>query len=93
MTRIMNKLVLATVLVAGLSACGSGNNRGGGGTTPPPSGTNPPPVATPPASPTLAERFGAGFAAIFNADANSEPRDPTDADIVAVNLTAEPIDF
>ena len=92
MTRMMNKLVLAAVLVAGLSACGSGGN--GGGTNPsPPVGGTPPPVTTPPAPPTLAEQFGSVFATIFNADPNSEPRDPADGDIVAVNLTAEPIDF
>ena len=93
MTRIPSKLVLAAALVAGLSACGGSGNNGGGSPQPPPGSVTPPPVSNPPATPTLAERFGAGFAAIFNADANAEPRDPKPEDIIAVNLTAEPIDF
>ena len=88
MTHRLSKLALAALFTAGLSACGS-NNGGGGSDQPPPGSVTPPPVATP----TLAERFSAGFAAIFNQDRNSEPRDPKPEDVVAVNLTAEPIDF
>ncbi len=41
----------------------------------------------------LEDNFGAGFAAAFNADANDEPIDPSRDDIIAVDPTADPIDF
>ena len=93
MIRISSKLVLAAVLVTGLSACGGGGNNGGGSNNPPPTGGTPPPTSAPLPPQTIQERFGSIFASIFNADRNSEPRDPTERDIVAVNLTADPIDF
>lgn len=37
--------------------------------------------------------FGAGFAAAFTAAANSEPIDPSSEDIIAIDPTADPIDF
>lgn len=94
MTRILGKLLLTTVLVAGLTACGGDDNDS---STPPPSGVTPPPsgnVPPPPATPsTIAAQFGAAFAAIFGASRNSEPKDPAPSDLAGVNRTAEPTDF
>ena len=93
MTRNISRPILVAVLVLGLSACGGGG--GNGGTQPPPTappvGGAPPPPPT--ATPTLAERFGAAFAAIFGTTASAEPKDPAAGDIVAVNASAEPVDF
>lgn len=41
----------------------------------------------------LEDNFGAGFATAFNADANAEPIDPSRDDLIAVDPTADPIDF
>jgi hypothetical protein len=97
MTRTIGKLFLTTAMVAALTACG-GDDNSSSTPTPPPTGTTPtpPPTATPPpaATPsTIAARFGAAFAAIFGASANSEPKDPAPTDLAAVNTMAEPIDF
>jgi hypothetical protein len=82
-------------MVAALSACG-GDDNSSSTPTPPPTGGTPPPTATPPpATPpsSIAAQFGAAFAAIFGASANSEPKDPVPSDLAAVNTMGTPIDF
>jgi hypothetical protein len=99
MTRIFGKLFLTTVMVAALTACGGDDNSSSSAPpAPPPTGTTPAPpptgTAPPPATPsTIAARFGAAFASIFGASANSEPKDPAPTDLAAVNTMSEPIDF
>ena len=92
MTRMSVKLILMSIGVMGVSACGSGNS------SPPPPPPAPPPVGsppptTPPPPTSVAGQLGAGFAAIFGAAANSQPKDPSPSDIVPVNKTAQPINF
>lgn len=41
----------------------------------------------------IESNFGAGFATAFTAAANSEPIDPSSEDIIAIDPTADPIDF
>ncbi|MDP3677394.1 MAG: hypothetical protein Q8R44_20235 [Novosphingobium sp.] len=40
---------------------------------------------------TVQQQFGDAFAAIFNADANSEPANVAAGDIVPISFTAEPV--
>ncbi len=88
----MKRFVLC-ITIAGatlvLSACGSSSSGvtvvggGTGTTTPPATGTTPLPLA--PSS------FGAGFAAFFAADPNSDARTPAATDVPALNTTADPL--
>jgi hypothetical protein len=74
-------LVLATASV--LAACGSSDNVAA--------------PAAPPSTPTVTvkqeDQFGAAFAAAFRADPNAEPITPMDGDIIALSLTAEPVNL
>lgn len=92
MTRSLNKLILTSALVAGLSACGGGNNSPPP-PPPPPVGTNPPPTPSPPPMMSVAEKLGATFAAVFGAPRDSQPINPKPGDIVPVDKTAQPINF
>jgi hypothetical protein len=94
LTRNLRDILVASVLVAGLSACG-GNGNKNNPPPPPPATSQPPP--TPPAPPTpptggVAGQISAAFGTIFAANRNSEPRDPAPTDLT-VNRTAEPINF
>lgn len=75
------KALLVATAAFVLTAC---DNNGGGGDN----GGNDDDQARNPQ-----DNFGAGFAAAFNADANSEPVDPKRDDIIAVNATGDPVDF
>lgn len=86
MTCNFSKAVLLGLLITGVSACGGDKKRTSPPATPPVAGTPAPPAS-------LAAKFGAGFASIFGASANAEPKDPAPGDIVAVNASADPIDF
>lgn len=72
------KALLVGTAVFLLSACDSSGGGGGGRDD---------------KAKNVEDNFGGGFAAAFNADANSEPIDPTRDDIIAVDVTADPIDF
>ena len=55
----------------------------------------PTPMPTPTPTPTPATfqgKISAAFAAIFNASANSDPKEPATTDVPALNLTADPVD-
>lgn len=81
-----NLLRIAPLLLgAGAALTGCGNHDGKVAVTPPP--------ATPPvAAVLLPDKVGSAFSAIFNANPNSEPRDPSPTDVPPLNLTAEPLD-
>lgn len=86
--RLDNRLVKAAAIVAAaaaLTACGGGNSNSDAPAPPVVVTPTPPPVAM------LQDMFGAGFAAIFNLAANSDPRDPTTADVSAVSFTTDPV--
>ena len=85
-------ILLSSCMVIALSACGSGNNSPPP-PAPPPIGGTPPPPPPPPPPTSVAGQLGAGFASIFGAAANSQPKDPAPGDIVPVNKTAQPINF
>lgn len=94
MTRNLRNILVASVSVMGLAACGGGGNNGQQPPAPPPSVMTPPPPPPPPPAGTasVATRISPAFGAIFAADRNSEPKDPSPGDLT-VNRTAEPIDF
>ena len=77
--RRLGSVALMSVLLGGVAACGSGG--GGGG-----NGVNPPPPAV-----VGVARFGAGFARLFNAAANSDPGNPVASDVIPVSLTQDPL--
>jgi hypothetical protein len=81
------KQFLRNVMICGplglaLAACGGG----GGGSDKAP---DPPLVITTPQE----DKFGAAFGTAFRADANSEPKQVNEGDIVPVSWTTEPIDI
>ncbi len=70
---------LALALALAVAACGSASPPtppGGGGVV----------------TVKQEDQFGIPFGIAFRADNNSEPYSPADGDIVAVSLTAEPVD-
>ena len=83
---------LVFALSVSLSACGGENNF-----VAPPTANVPPPAppVTPPTPPTGSENpedsQGDAFAAAFKQEPFSEPIDPKSGDIIALNITAEPI--
>ncbi len=78
MTRKNLHHLLLAIPISTLAACGGG----GGDNAPPPS---------PPTSITAQEdTFGVVFGMAFRADANSEPIEPKDGDIIPLTLTEEP---
>lgn len=54
------------------------------------------PAATPPGSPppaaSIQSRIGANFASFFDASNTSDPKEPTAADVPAVNPATDPLD-
>lgn len=86
--------IAGAVLILGgagaTAACSDG--AGDGVFTPPPA---PPPVVPPPPPPPPpmgAARFGANFAVSFNANPNSDPREPSQGDIIPPSFTTDPLD-
>lgn len=55
-------------------------------------GKSPPPPGPPPPAATIQSRISASFASFFDASNTSDPREPTAADVPAVNPTTDPID-
>ena len=43
--------------------------------------------------PSLQAGFGDGFAALFNAPPNNDPGNPMAGDVIALDLTADPVNF
>ncbi len=82
----LNKLSLltASAMALALAAC----DGGGGSNTIAPPPTPPPPPPPPVGSPL--EMLGAGFGTLLRASNNSDPRDPTAADLVQPSLTTDP---
>ncbi|WP_373487481.1 hypothetical protein [Blastomonas sp.] len=76
----LSKAALLLALFA-LAGCGSGPKRD--------------PVAEAPAPVTMIQtvqqQFGEMFAAIFNADPNSEPANVAAGDIIPISFTTEPV--
>lgn len=82
-SRLLTRALLAGGLVLSVSACGGGGSGSAG------SGTTPPVVVATPQE----DKFGSMFGIDFRADANSEPANVSDTDIVPVSLTTEPINI
>lgn len=55
-------------------------------------GSSPSTIAIPPPNQTLQSMFGAGFAASFNRGRFDEPTDPASGDVIAIDLTTDPMD-
>lgn len=70
--------ILASASALVLGACGGGDSTV---TTPPPS----------PGPSALEDNFGPAFAALFRANANTDPADPTATSVIAVSLTTDPV--
>lgn len=79
MNRKSLNLLLLTIPVTALAACGSNSDN----SAPPP----PPPTTV-----VQEDAFGAVFGTAFRADANGIPIEPKDGDIIPLTLTAEPVD-
>lgn len=82
-TKTLLKVGVAFLLPVALTACGDRNRN------------NPAPGPTPPPTPTptsFQSKFGPNFESTFNASNTSEPKDPTAADVPALNATADPLD-
>lgn len=91
MKRLLIKLAMTTAVVVPLAACGDSDRMDDAVVVVPPPTSTP---APPPAIGTAAlESLGAGFAALFRTDANTEPRDPTEADLAAISFTTEPAEI
>lgn len=88
MKRLLVRLAMTAAVVVPLAACSDSNDMDRTSVTPPPAPPPPPPVSTA----FTVESFGAGFASIFRADANSEPRDPGEGDIIPISFTTESSD-
>jgi ABC-type glycerol-3-phosphate transport system substrate-binding protein len=83
MTRILIKAAALVALAGGLAACGGGGGGGGDAVvvTPPP----------PPAATAFEDQFGLGFGATYRLAANTDPRDPSPGDLIAVSFTTDPV--
>ncbi len=79
MKRKSLNLLLFTIPISTLAACGGGADN----TTPPP----PPPTTV-----VQEDTFGVTFGTAFRADPNATPIEPKDGDIIPLSLTAEPTD-
>ena len=69
--------ILAGASALALGACGGGDDN----YTPP----------NPPGPTALEDNFGPAFAALFRANANTDPADPAAASVIAVSLTTDPV--
>lgn len=83
MQRKSLNLLLLVIPITALAACGS---NGGDSNTPPPS---PPPTTTV----SQEDTFGVAFGTAFRADANAQPIEPKDGDIIQESLTASPTEI
>lgn len=79
MKRKCLNLLLLTIPVTALAACGS-------------SGDNSAPPPPPPTVVAQEDTFGVAFGTAFRTDANGTPIEPKDGDIIPLSLTAEPVD-
>lgn len=79
--RALRNTALVAFVAAGLAACGGGGGDKTVAVTPP----------TPPPPATLQSMFGAGFATLFSAGANTDPGNPMTSDVIALSLTTDPI--
>lgn len=79
-----NKLKAGTALLLPLAMAACSDRYDDKTATPPPG--SPPPAAT------IQSRIGANFASFFDASNSSDPREPSAADVPAVNPAADPLD-
>lgn len=70
--------LLLAIPISTLVACGGG------------AGDNAPPPSPPTSITAQEDTFGVVFGMAFRADANSEPIEPKDGDIIPLTLTEEP---
>lgn len=92
MKRMLIRLALAVVVAGPLAACSDNDDIDDVAVvTPPPPA--PPPASNPGPGTAPLESLGAGFAALFRTDANTEPRDPTEGDLAAISFTTEPAEI
>lgn len=89
MKRLLVRLAMTAAVVVPLAACGDSNTMNQVAVAPPPAPVPPPP---PVSTAFTVESFGPGFASVFRADANGEPRDPGEADIIPISFTTESSD-
>ena len=80
MAKLIRNVAAATVMGAGLAACGGSKSS-----APPP-----PVVVTPPAA-KLEDGFGANFGIAYRADPNTDAKDPVAGDIIPLSLTTDPV--
>lgn len=78
MSKLIRNVTTATLMGAGLAACGGGDNA-----------APPPPVVVVPPAPKLEDGFGANFGIAYRADPNTDAKDPAAGDIVPLSLTTE----
>mgnify|MGYP000123072387 CR=1 FL=1 len=83
--RYSNKLKAGTAMLLPLAMAACSDRNDTTSASPPPPGS-PPPVAS------IQSRISTSFASFFDASNTSDPRDPTAADVPAVNPTADPLD-
>lgn len=83
-TPALRRMGAALLVLAGLQVAGCSDGGGDAFVAPPP----PPPAP----APMGAARFGAGFGTSFAANRDSDPRNPAENDIVAINLTTDPLE-
>lgn len=90
---LLIRLAMTAAVIAPLAACSDGNDNNFNpiDSSPPLPPVPPPPPPPPPAVGTL-DFFGSGFAAIFRAAADSEPRDAVEGDIIPIDFTSEAVD-
>lgn len=82
-TKTLLKVGVAILLPVALTACGDRNRNS----------PTPAPAPAPTPTPTsFQSKLGANFAGVFNASNTSEPKEPTAADVPALNATADPLD-
>lgn len=81
--RYSNKLKAGTAILFPLAMAACSDRYDTTGATPP---------ASPPPAASIQSRISSSFAAFFDASNTSDPREPTTADVPAVNPTAEPLD-
>ena len=86
MTYSIRTIGLAVALSISLTACYDNDDA----PAPPPVVVQPPP---PPPPASIQSKFGAGFEMTFDTELNSEPSEPMDGDIIAIDLAADPEDI
>ncbi len=84
--KALARAALAVAAAATLVSCGGSSGSGDGG------GTGGSPFVPAPPLPVQSQ-LGIGFSMIFGIAATGEPRDPQAGDVIAISLTADPIDI